>query len=132
MANTEILDQIYCMKSHEYVLVEADTAKIGITDYAVEQLGDIVFVELPEVGSSFIKGEVFGTIESVKAASELYMPLSGKVVAINESLLTEPELVNQDSFEAGWLIKVQDFAEDELNDAMTYEEYKEFIIQEEE
>lgn len=132
MANSEILDQVLCAKSHEYVLVEGNTAKLGITDYAVEQLGDIVFVELPEIGTSLSKGDVFGTIESVKAASELYMPISGKIVEINEKLTTEPDLVNQDSFEDGWLIKVQDFEDDELNDALTYEEYKEFLTQEEE
>ena len=97
---------------------------VGITDYAVEQLGDIVFVELPEVGTELEKKEVFATIESVKAASEVYMPVSGKIVEINERLLNEPELINSDWYEEGWLIKVEPASlESDLEDAMEYEDY---------
>ena len=86
-----------CSKTHEYLL-EQDGGKytIGLTDYAVEQLGDIVFIELPEVGSSFVKGETFATVESVKAASEIYMPIGGTITEINESIIETPELVNED------------------------------------
>lgn len=116
---------ILCTKTHEYVIQEDDICTIGITDYAVEQLGDIVFVELPEVGTTFEKGESFGAIESVKAASEVYMPIGGEVVEINEILLEKPELVNEDCYEQGWLIKVKASSLDkDLADALEYEDYK--------
>lgn len=119
---------ILCSKSHEWMLEEGDLVKIGLTDYAVEQLGDIVFVELPEVGAEFSKGEVFATIESVKAASEIYMPVSGKVVEVNEELINAPELVNEDVWEKGWLIKVESnsLQEDTLG-LLEYEDYQEEV-----
>jgi glycine cleavage system H protein len=117
-------NNIVCTKSHEYILPENSTVKIGITDYAVEQLGDVVFVELPEVGSTFSKGEVFGTVESVKAASELYMPIDGKIAAINESLTDNPELVNEDCYGKGWLISVSEYSNVE---GMSYAEYKNYL-----
>jgi glycine cleavage system H protein len=94
-------------ESHEWVNVSGDTAKIGITDYAQDQLGDIVFVELPDVGESFDKGSEFGTVESVKAVSELYMPVGGEIVAINEALDDAPELINNTPFSDGWMIEVK-------------------------
>jgi len=116
---------ILCTKSHEYVIHEGDICTIGITDYAVEQLGDIVFVELPEVGTSFEKGEPFGAIESVKAASEVYMPMTGEIVEINEPLLLKPEIINNDTYSEGWLIKVKASSLDkDLADALEYEDYK--------
>ena len=97
-----------------------------MTDYAVEQLGDIVFLELPEVGSEFKKGESFAAIESVKAASEIYMPISGKVVAVNEALVDAPETLNEDVYAAGWLVKIEATGDaSEQNDLMEYEDYKE-------
>ena len=119
---------ILCSKSHEWMLEEGDLVKIGLTDYAVEQLGDIVFVELPEVGVEFSKGEVFATIESVKAASEIYMPVSGKVVEVNEELINAPELVNEDVWGKGWLIKVESnsLQEDTLG-LLEYEDYQEEV-----
>ncbi|HIZ28216.1 MAG TPA: glycine cleavage system protein GcvH [Candidatus Adamsella sp.] len=115
---------ILCTKTHEYVYEKDGSYLVGITDYAVEQLGDIVFVELPEVGTELEKKEVFATIESVKAASEVYMPVSGKIVEINERLLNEPELINSDCYEEGWLIKVEPSSlESDLEDAMEYEDY---------
>ena len=119
---------ILCSKSHEWVLDEGDTYKIGLTDYAVEQLGDIVFVELPEVESEFAKGEVFATIESVKATSEIYMPIGGKIVEVNEELINSPELINENVWEKGWLVKVQSdtFAQDSLG-LLEYEDYKEEV-----
>ena len=117
-------DGILCTKSHEYILEEeGNPYKIGITEYAAEQLGDIVFVELPEVDTEFQKGEIFGTIESVKAASELYMPVSGKIVEINEELINKPELINSDTYEKGWLIKVELEDKGELDEAMEYDDY---------
>lgn len=116
---------ILCTKTHEYVLHEGDICTVGITDYAVEQLGDIVFVELPEVGASFEKGESFGAIESVKAASEVYSPVAGEVVEINETLLEKPELINEDSYSEGWLIKIKASSLDvDLADALEYEDYR--------
>lgn len=117
---------ILCSKSHEYIIENNNVVTIGLTDYAVEQLGDIVFAELPEVGAEFAKDEVFGTIESVKAASEVYMPVGGKVSAINEQVVELPEIINEDPYNKGWLIKVEpfDLAADSL-DLMEYEDYKE-------
>lgn len=116
---------IFCSKSHEYVYEENGQYYIGLTDYAVEQLGDIVFVELPEIDSEYAKGEIFGTIESVKAASEIYMPVSGKVIEINEKLIENPELLNEGKFEEEWLIKIssETFNEDS-QDLLNYNEYK--------
>lgn len=121
---------IFCTQSHEYFIKENGVLKIGVTDFAVEQLGDVVFVELPEVGSTFNKGEVFGTVESVKAASELYMPVSGKVEEINESVVEQPELINNDCFGQGWLIRVSEYKKSEIEEAMSYDEYKNFIEEE--
>ncbi len=119
---------ILCSKSHEWVLDDGNLCTIGLTDYAVEQLGDIVFVELPEIDSEFAKGEVFATIESVKAASEIYMPVGGKVVEINEELINAPELINENVWEKGWLIKVKcdTLSEDTLG-LMEYEDYREEV-----
>jgi glycine cleavage system H protein len=94
-------------ESHEWAKTAGETAKIGITDYAQDQLGDIVFVELPDVGDSLDKGTEFGTVESVKAVSELYMPVSGEIVAINEALEDAPERVNNTPYSDGWMIEVK-------------------------
>ena len=92
---------------HEWARKNGDVVRIGISDYAQDQLGDIVFVELPEVGSTFEKGEEFGTVESVKAVSELYMPIGGEVTAVNETLADQPELVNSDPYDGGWMMEVK-------------------------
>lgn len=119
-------EEMLCSKSHEYVIKQDDKYVIGLTDYAIEQLGDIVFLELPEVGDEFAKGDTFANIESVKAASEIYMPISGKIVEINESLVDAPEQLNEDYYEGGWLVKVESStAEDELKDLVSYADYKE-------
>ena len=99
-----------------------------LTDYAIEQLGDIVFIELPEVGSTFSKNEAFATIESVKAASEIYMPISGEVVEINEEIVDSPELLNDESYENKWFVKIKSYADQvEFADLMDYSDYKEEI-----
>ena len=118
---------ILCTKSHEYLLDNRDsTYTVGLTDYAVEQLGDIVFVELPEVGSEFSKGEVFATVESVKAASEIYMPVGGKVIEINEKIVETPEILNESPFEDGWLIKIEgENITADSGDLLEYNDYKE-------
>ena len=122
-----ITEKILCSKSHEFLLDNGDnTFTVGLTDYAVEQLGDIVFLELPEIGTEFKKGETFATIESVKAASEIYMPISGKILEINEVAVDAPEILNEDSYEKGWLVKVEATGDaSEQNDLLEYEDYKE-------
>ncbi len=118
---------ILCSKSHEWILDEGEVFTIGLTDYAVEQLGDIVFVELPEVGAEFQKDETFATVESVKAASEIYMPAGGKIVAVNEELINSPEKLNEDVW-GSWLAKVDcsNWGEDSIG-LMEYEDYKESV-----
>ncbi len=119
-------DEMLCSKSHEYIVKQDDKYIIGLTDYAIDQLGDIVFLELPEVGDEFKKGDTFANIESVKAASEIYMPISGKIVEVNSELIDAPEKLNDDCYESGWLVKVETEAkEDEFSDLMSYENYKE-------
>lgn len=119
-------EEMLCSKSHEYIVKQDDKYIIGLTDYAIEQLGDIVFLELPEVGDEFAKGDTFANIESVKAASEIYMPISGKIVEINEGLVDAPEQLNEDCYEGGWLVKIESTAsEDEFKDLVSYADYKE-------
>ena len=123
-----VIDNMLCSKSHEYVYEENGNYNIGLTDYAIEQLGDIVFVELPEVGTEYRKGEIFGTVESVKAASEIYMPISGTVVEINEQLIEKPELLNEEPFEQMWLIKIAaDAYEEDSKSLLDYTTYKEDV-----
>lgn len=122
-----ITEKILCAKTHEYIYEDENGGyTVGLTDYAVEQLGDIVFLELPEVGTEFHKGETFATVESVKAASEIYMPVSGKVTEVNNEVADSPEILNEDSYEKGWLVKIEKTGEEaELGDLMEYEDYKE-------
>ena len=122
-------DSALCSKTHEYILeLNENEYEVGITDYAIEQLGDIVFVELPEVGSTFIKNEVFATIESVKAASEVYMPVGGTVVAVNEAIVDSPELLNDEYNEDKWFIKIESNADQlEFADLLDYSDYKEEV-----
>jgi glycine cleavage system H protein len=107
IAELSFPEDVRYAESHEWVKAAGSTARIGITDYAQDQLGDIVFVELPDVGESFEKGAEFGTVESVKAVSELYLPVSGEIVAINEALEDAPELINNTPFSDGWMIEVK-------------------------
>lgn len=122
-------DSALCSKTHEYILeLNENEYEVGITDYAIEQLGDIVFVELPEVGSTFIKNEVFATIESVKAASEVYMPVGGTVIAVNEAIVDSPELLNDESYEDKWFIKIESNTDQlEFADLLDYSDYKEEV-----
>ena len=121
-------ESMLCSKTHEYLVGSDGKYTIGLTDYAVEQLGDVVFVELPEVGTEYKKNEVFATVESVKAASEIYMPVSGTVTAVNENIVATPELLNEDPHGNGWLVKIDSAADDtELADLLDYSDYKEEI-----
>lgn len=115
-------------KSHEWAKIEGEEATIGITSFAQEQLGDITFVELPEVGDTLEFGDEMGSIESVKAASELYIPVSGEVIAVNEELEDAPEKVNEAPFEGGWLIKVK--LSEEPKDLLSATEYAELVASE--
>ena len=111
---------------HEWVTESGDTLKIGVSDYAQDQMGDIVYVELPEVGATFEKGEEFGTLESVKAVSELYMPVGGEVVAVNEDLADAPELINQDSY-TNWIIEIKPADMNELEDLFSVAAYQDLL-----
>jgi len=114
-------------KSHEYIHVEGDTGTIGITDYAQKELGDVVFVELPQVGTQLEAGDELGSIESVKAVSELFCPVSGEVTEVNEALADKPELVNTDPYGDGWMIKIKVNDATELDELMPADEYEEYI-----
>lgn len=111
------------LDTHEYVRLEGDTATIGITAFAVDQLGDIVFLELPEVGDSVSKGEGFGSIESVKAVEDLKSPVTGKVVECNEAIIEAPENLAEDPYGEGWLLKVKINDSSEVDEAMSAKEY---------
>ncbi len=121
MASLKYTDQ------HEWVAVDGDTATVGITDFAQGQLGDVVFVELPEEGKSFAMGDQAAVVESVKAAAEVYAPISGEIVEVNEALNGKPELVNEDAIGDGWFFKISIEDESELDSLMDEKEYKEFV-----
>jgi glycine cleavage system H protein len=114
---------------HEWVRVEDDVAVIGVTDFAQKELGEVVFVELPQVGHVYDAGDEIGTIESVKAVAEIFTPLAGEVVEINETLADDPELVNEDPHVDGWLIKIRFSASSDLESLMDAESYTEFVQQ---
>jgi glycine cleavage system H protein len=114
-------------EEHEWVKVEGDKVRIGITDFAQSELGDIVFVELPEVGDEIVADEPFGSVESVKTVSELYAPISGKVVEVNEELDDNPEYVNESPYEKAWMIVVEPNDIQDVEKLMTAEEYEEMV-----
>ena len=123
---TKVLNGLFYSKSHEIVKVEGDEAYIGITDYAQHELGNIVYVDLPEVDDEVSAGEDFGAVESVKAASDLTSPVSGTVVEVNENLEDQPELINKDAF-GNWIVKVKLADKSELDNLMNAEDYKKMI-----
>ena len=120
---SKVLEGFFYAESHEWAKKEGKIAVIGITDFAQAQLGNVVFVDLPEVGATVKKGKEFGSVESVKAASDLICPVSGKVVEVNEDLVGEPELINKDAF-ASWLIKVEYTNEADFNSLLNAEAYR--------
>lgn len=124
---TEVRDHLKYTDEHEWIEVADKIVTIGITDYAQKNLGDIVYVELPEVGTKLDMGEQFAVAESVKAASEVYMPVSGTVVEINEELESSPETVNASPFDDGWLIKVEFSSAKELDETMDADEYQHLV-----
>jgi glycine cleavage system H protein len=119
-------------KNHEWARWDGAQIVCGISDHAQESLSDVVYVELPEEGDVFEKGDIFGVVESVKAASDLYMPMGGEIVAINEELEDAPELVNQAPYGEGWMIRFTPSDPAEFDDLMTVGEYKEYVTEEEE
>ena len=114
-------------KDHEYIRIEGDTGTVGISDYAQGQLGDVVFVELPSVGKTLSKGDEAAVVESVKAASEVYAPVSGEVVEVNSDLEASPGTVNEDPAGRGWFLKIRLTNQGELDELMTEEQYQEFL-----
>ncbi|MFA7075137.1 MAG: glycine cleavage system protein GcvH [Candidatus Izemoplasmatales bacterium] len=124
---SKVVEGLYYSKSHEWVKVlEEDMVLIGITDFAQSELGDVVFVDLPDVGDTISQEDEFGAVESVKAASDLVAPVSGEILEVNEDLIGEPELLNKEPYD-NWLLKVKLENADELGNLLSSEEYKEFI-----
>lgn len=122
---SNIPDDLKYTKDHEWLRMEGDTATVGVTDYAQTSLGDVTFVELPAVGERYDAGESFGVVESVKAASDLYMPLSGEIIGVNEALDAAPEGVNEDPYGAAWLIKIKPDSPAGMDGLLTPEQYRE-------
>ncbi len=126
----EFPDDLKYMKTHEWVRIEGDTATIGITDYAQHQLGDIVYVELPEIGRTLEKESSAGEIESVKAVGEILMPLSGEIVEINAIIIESPESINSSPYGDGWMMKIKVSNSSEINDLLSVEDYKKIVEEE--
>jgi glycine cleavage system H protein len=128
MANTP--EELSYTKDHEWVRLSGEEATVGITDHAQQQLGDVVYVEMPKVGDKFDAAEPFGSVESVKAVSEIYMPLSGSVVAVNDTLNDRPEKVNEDPYGDGWMIRVKMSNPAEADGLLSAVEYEDYIKEE--
>lgn len=126
----KVLKGLFYTREHEWIKIEGEKAYIGVTDYAQKALGDIVFIELPEVDTEYAEGEAFGVIESVKAASDAYIPINGTVVEINEAIVDEPGLVNENPYE-NWMICVKYTDKEQIEALMSADEYKEFCSEEE-
>jgi glycine cleavage system H protein len=122
----QIPEDLHYSKDHEWVRVEGNIAVVGITDYAQDSLGDVVYVEVPKVGDEFAANESFGSVESVKAVSEVFSPVSGEIVGVNEALADEPEKVNQDPYGTGWMIRVEMSNPGEVDSLLTAAEYEDF------
>lgn len=120
-------EELKYTKEHEWVRVKGNTVTVGITDWAQDQLGDVVFVELPEEGEHVEKGDTFGVVESTKSVSDLYLPVSGAVVEVNDPLLDAPETINDDCYGEGWMIRIEMSDKTDLDDLMSSEEYEAFI-----
>jgi glycine cleavage system H protein len=117
-------------KEHEWVLVDNDTATVGITDYAQQELGDVVYIELPDEGATFEVEDSFGSVESVKAVSEIYMPLSGKVTEVNADLTEAPEVINEDPYGEGWMIRIAVDDAGQLDELMSADDYQSYLEEE--
>ena len=126
-----VSNENFYTREHEWVRIEGNKAEIGITYHAQKALGDIVFVELPEIDDEIDSGDEFGSVESVKAVSSLFMPVSGRITAVNTELKDSPELINEECYDDGWMIRVELIKPDESADLLSAEEYEEFLIDEE-
>ena len=124
-------DDLRYAESHEWVRVDGEIGTVGITDHAQKQLGEIVYLELPEVGHMYDAGDEFGTVESVKAVSELYTPVSGEVVAVNKGAVTEPGIINDDPFGDGWLIRLKLSSDAEAENLLSADAYEKYVAEEE-
>ncbi|MEW6533234.1 MAG: glycine cleavage system protein GcvH [Thermodesulfobacteriota bacterium] len=120
-------DDLRYAEDHEWARLEGDKVRVGISDFAQQQLGDITFVELPNVGDSFGKGQQFGAVESTKAVSDLFMPIGGEILEVNQAIRESPELVNQDPYGDGWMILVKPTRADEMNQLMTKDAYLDMV-----
>lgn len=123
----EIKPNLKYTKDHEWISIDGNNATIGITDYAQGELGDIVYVEIESIGDSLNKEEIFGSVEAVKTVSDLFIPVSGEITEINENLEDNPELINDDPYGDGWIIKMKINDSSELNDLLSPEEYKDLV-----
>ena len=121
-------DHLKYADTHEYVVEENGLLKIGVSEFAIDQLGDIVFIELADQGSNLQKGDTFGTIESVKAVEEVYIPFSGEIISVNERVIDNPEILQEDSIGEGWLVIIKPETKVLLDDLMTSEEYKSKVV----
>ena len=120
-------DSYLYTKEHEWIAIDDDTAIVGITDYAQSELGDIIFIELPNNGDAFSSGDVFGTIEAVKTVADLFMPISGTIIDINNEIENNPEIVNSNAFDAGWIVKIKINNKDEVKHLLSESDYNKLI-----
>jgi glycine cleavage system H protein len=127
---TRYPEELYYTKDHEWLRVEGDTGTVGITDHAQTQLGDVVYVELPEVGAAFETGAAFGSVESVKAVSELYLPVAGEIVEANSELADAPDRINEDPHGAGWMVRVRLRDLGDLSSLMRAADYEQYVKEE--
>ena len=128
---SNVSNENFYTREHEWVRIEGNKAEIGITYHAQKALGDIVFVELPEIDDEIDSGDEFGSVESVKAVSSLFMPVSGRITAVNTELKDSPELINEECYDDGWMIRVELIKPDESADLLSAEEYEDFLLDEE-
>ncbi|MDX1688748.1 MAG: glycine cleavage system protein GcvH [Candidatus Promineifilaceae bacterium] len=124
---TKVVDDLLYTEDDEWVRVDGDEGTIGISDYAQDSLSDIVYLELPAEGEKLERGDSFGVVESVKAAADLYMPVSGEIIAVNEELMDQPEVVNEDPYGDAWMVKIKIANEEELDDLMDADAYRSYL-----
>tara|TARA_B100000700_G_scaffold315330_1_gene403239 strand:+ start:2484 stop:2876 length:393 start_codon:yes stop_codon:yes gene_type:complete len=127
---SKIPKDVLYTRDHEWTRIEGNVAEVGITDHAQKELGDIVFVDLPDVEDEIVAGDEFGSIESVKAVNSLFMPMSGKIIAVNTELKDSPELINEECYDDGWMIRVELSSQDEATELFSPDDYEEFILDE--
>jgi len=127
MGKMNVPDGLLYTKEHEWIRIDNHLGTIGITDYAQDALGDVTFVELPKVGDSIRQFEAFSSVESVKAVSDVYAPMSGKIIKVNDGLMESPELINQSPYDKGWIVVIEIFDENEKKNLMTASEYRKYL-----